>query len=498
MLAGSLRRARHGVRASLRRRPPRPRRRPQSGLALVREGRRPRPGPRGDHAAERRAGTALAVRRRRLRATPIHRKPPRSRPGWRPQAAGSTARARGLAGRRSSSRCPASEPSSRRCLARLQGALALREPRSPAPGRGPRAPGSRRDGRPMRPSRRATADRLALVALFGEGRAAGLFPLGRARGRRARRRRASARVPRAGTWAPSARCSWPRATSTSMPCTTRPLPRSRAHLRPGGARAETRVSPRATKAASRSTIADASALSFALFAPDLAVRARRGARAQGAPASARARRSACGAARRARCSRSAAAALALLRAHRRATAERPVGADRRARARARAARARARRRRPRARRQRIGAAGAATRHAAGSRSAANSARAGSRSASARWSREGAPIGLAQRIRTPNSARRRRRSCRRRSRRAARSRGPSCTATSATRGATVTLDNGARLELRARDGDQVALAARFARGAALDPPALHGRSALLATLMATACAGLSPEHADRLA
>ena len=39
-----------------------------------------------------------------------------------------------------------------------------------------------------------------------------------------------------------------------------------------------------------------------------------------------------------------------------------------------------------------------------------------------------------------------------------------------RGATVTLDNGVRLELRARDGDQVAFAARFARGAALNPPA----------------------------
>jgi len=60
-------------------------------------------------------------------------------------------------------------------------------------------------------------------------------------------------------------------------------------------------------------------------------------------------------------------------------------------------------------------------------------------------------------------------------------------------ASVTLDNGARVEIRQRAGEQVAIAVRFARGAGDDPPTLHGRTALLATLTATACAGLSAEQ-----
>jgi hypothetical protein len=59
-----------------------------------------------------------------------------------------------------------------------------------------------------------------------------------------------------------------------------------------------------------------------------------------------------------------------------------------------------------------------------------------------------------------------------------------------RTASMTLDNGARIELRARASEQVAIAVRFGRGAGSEPPLLHGRTALLATLAATACAGLS--------
>jgi predicted Zn-dependent peptidase len=60
-----------------------------------------------------------------------------------------------------------------------------------------------------------------------------------------------------------------------------------------------------------------------------------------------------------------------------------------------------------------------------------------------------------------------------------------------RAASVVLDNGARVELRQRAGEQFAVAVRFGCGAASDPPLLHGRAALLATLGATACAGLDP-------
>jgi hypothetical protein len=56
-------------------------------------------------------------------------------------------------------------------------------------------------------------------------------------------------------------------------------------------------------------------------------------------------------------------------------------------------------------------------------------------------------------------------------------------------ASVALDNGARIEVRQRAGEQVAIAVRFTPGAAADAPLQHGRAALLATLTATACAGM---------
>jgi predicted Zn-dependent peptidase len=62
-------------------------------------------------------------------------------------------------------------------------------------------------------------------------------------------------------------------------------------------------------------------------------------------------------------------------------------------------------------------------------------------------------------------------------------------------ASVALENGVHIELRQRASEQVAVALRFARGAGAEPPLLHGRAALLATLTSTACAGLS---SDRLA
>ena len=66
-------------------------------------------------------------------------------------------------------------------------------------------------------------------------------------------------------------------------------------------------------------------------------------------------------------------------------------------------------------------------------------------------------------------------------------------------ASVVLDNGAHIELRRRASEQVAVALRFARGAASEPPLMHGRTALLAHCAAsTACAGLSAQAlADRL-
>jgi hypothetical protein len=60
---------------------------------------------------------------------------------------------------------------------------------------------------------------------------------------------------------------------------------------------------------------------------------------------------------------------------------------------------------------------------------------------------------------------------------------------------VKLENGSQLAVRASGGEAVAIAVRFGIGAGSDAPAQHGRAALLATLMATACAGRS---ADALA
>ncbi len=60
-------------------------------------------------------------------------------------------------------------------------------------------------------------------------------------------------------------------------------------------------------------------------------------------------------------------------------------------------------------------------------------------------------------------------------------------------ASVTLDNGVRIEVRRRNGEQLAASVRFGCGGRDDPPLLHGRTALLATLGTTACAGLDPPH-----
>ncbi|MGD8858712.1 MAG: hypothetical protein PVI30_01780 [Myxococcales bacterium] len=56
------------------------------------------------------------------------------------------------------------------------------------------------------------------------------------------------------------------------------------------------------------------------------------------------------------------------------------------------------------------------------------------------------------------------------------------------GSAVTLDNGARVAVRAAPGPRVAVAVRFADGAGSDPPLHHGRSALLATLLTSSCGG----------
>jgi predicted Zn-dependent peptidase len=64
----------------------------------------------------------------------------------------------------------------------------------------------------------------------------------------------------------------------------------------------------------------------------------------------------------------------------------------------------------------------------------------------------------------------------------------------TRLASVTATNGARIEVRGRQSERVAVAIGFAGGSAFDPAPLHGRSALLATLTTTAC---RQQPADRL-
>lgn len=55
-------------------------------------------------------------------------------------------------------------------------------------------------------------------------------------------------------------------------------------------------------------------------------------------------------------------------------------------------------------------------------------------------------------------------------------------------ATVTATNGARIAVERRVADKVAVSVHFASGAQRDPPTLHGRAALLATLASTSCRG----------
>jgi len=59
-------------------------------------------------------------------------------------------------------------------------------------------------------------------------------------------------------------------------------------------------------------------------------------------------------------------------------------------------------------------------------------------------------------------------------------------------AAVQLKNGARIDVQFMQGSSVAVAIRIANGAASDPPSMHGRAALLATLTSMYCAGMGPE------
>ena len=59
-------------------------------------------------------------------------------------------------------------------------------------------------------------------------------------------------------------------------------------------------------------------------------------------------------------------------------------------------------------------------------------------------------------------------------------------------AAVQLKNGAHIDVQLVQGSAVAVAIRVANGAASDPPSMHGRAALLATLTGMYCAGMGPE------
>jgi predicted Zn-dependent peptidase len=60
------------------------------------------------------------------------------------------------------------------------------------------------------------------------------------------------------------------------------------------------------------------------------------------------------------------------------------------------------------------------------------------------------------------------------------------------GTALSVENGARIDVQFARGPYVAIAVRVALGAEQDPAELHGRSALLANLTASACAGMGPE------
>lgn len=59
-------------------------------------------------------------------------------------------------------------------------------------------------------------------------------------------------------------------------------------------------------------------------------------------------------------------------------------------------------------------------------------------------------------------------------------------------AAVELKNGAHIDVQFMQGESVAVAIRVAQGAGHDPPSMHGRAALLATLTSMYCAGMGPE------
>jgi predicted Zn-dependent peptidase len=60
------------------------------------------------------------------------------------------------------------------------------------------------------------------------------------------------------------------------------------------------------------------------------------------------------------------------------------------------------------------------------------------------------------------------------------------------GTALSVENGARIDVQFARGPDVAIAVRIGLGAEQDPAELHGRSALLASLTASACAGMGPE------
>jgi predicted Zn-dependent peptidase len=69
--------------------------------------------------------------------------------------------------------------------------------------------------------------------------------------------------------------------------------------------------------------------------------------------------------------------------------------------------------------------------------------------------------------------------------------PAVTGSRQARPLALALPNGVRLSADLGEGPRAALVVRFAGGAASDPPALHGRGALLATLSSHACRGYGP-------
>lgn len=455
---------------------------PQSGLALVRDGQGRGP----DLAVLAQPGAPLLQLSLFIDAGSRDADPPQAATlaAWLvAQAAGSSARAQVLPdGIEVSLPCRPAELSV--CLARLQGALALREPepRRLAAAQ-ERLAAARRAADAAEPTREA--DRLALAALFGEERAAGFFPLGRAQddGRagsgQVREFLAQHMGPERALLVVAGDIAFEAVYDAAGDAFAR-APAARA------VRAQARE-PANDEGGVAVDVADARALSLALFAPDLP-----SAHAAALAFKARLEREGEALGLRGRLGGEVlpirGGALALLRAN----AKDPAGAVQTA-----------AHELERARREPSGTPSAESGQQGSSPLA--------RRLGMQWIALGASGGTAQlalgigalveggradRVGQADPDAEQRGKVRAQLQAAFAAGGalarPELHGDVDDRGATVALDNGARLELRAREGDQVALAARFAHGAALDPPGLHGRTALLATLMATACAGLSPD------